>query len=145
MSRRSQALVSSLIVAVVGVIGVLGAACCEDCDGFYTEAWVRVETTTAVGTPVANVAVRAAAPRTTDAWADTTDADGRAILHLFATSLPDSVQVSAEPSPAFTTPAPVFVAVVAQDTAVVVFTLEPVAGMIGALAARSRAVGRTAR
>jgi hypothetical protein len=116
----------------LALIGLLCAACdCEDCNGFYLEAWIVVEATTVAGTPVPNVRIRADAVRPMQTWMGTTDAGGRAVFHLFATSFPDTVQVSAEPPADFMTPEPVSRAVVAQDTATVVFILEPLAGVGG--------------
>jgi hypothetical protein len=116
------------------LIGLLCAACdlCDDCDRLYIEAWILVEATTVGGTGVANVTIRADAVRPMQTWMDRTDTSGRALLQVFTTSFPDSVQVSAEPPADFTTPQPVTIApLVARDTADVVFTLQPVSPVMG--------------
>ena len=124
----------SVGASALALIGLLCTAChyCDDCDGFYLEAWIVVEATTVAGAAVPNVTIRADAVRPMQTWMDTTDTSGRAVLHVFTTSFPDSVQVSAEPPADFTTPQPVTIApLVAQDTANVVFTLQPVAPVVG--------------
>ncbi len=117
----------SLIVGTLAVMGLLCVACqCEDCNGFYFEAWLRVEAATESGTPVAGVVIRVDAVRPVQTWTDTTDAGGEAVLILSGTSVPDSVTVSAAPPAEFAIPQSVEVAVIYGDTASVEFMLVPV-------------------
>lgn len=116
----------SLQCGALVLIGLLDAGCrCEDCNGFYLEAWIRVDANTLAGSPVPDVTIRADAVRSQQTWTDTTDADGQTVLHLFTKYFPDSLRVSAEPPPDYATPAPVSIVPLVGDTVVLLFALEP--------------------
>lgn len=135
----------SLHLGALALIGLLDGGCtCLDCNGFYLEAWIRVDATTLVGSPVPDVTIRADAVRPLQTWTGTTDADGRTVLHLSTKYFPESVRVSAEPPPDYATPEPVtIVPLIAHDTAEVLFALEPLTAWSAASNKRMDQRGRT--